>query len=282
MNLLCITCCRSIRSKTKKKKKNRTRANLQCKFQLPAPKEKKKTEADVCLRLGLLVLGSRLWSPSWTSWQHQRVVHCLYCKHMALCVMVKVGGPGGLSLSPPESPCNPVSALSPPSYSTTFSPPITQNPNWPTKFTRSIANVVIIIILIPCLLSLNHDGYKRRLDTSRKYWISTSKWDMGSQGSGNSRWVVFDDYAFMEDIPVPPLLDPTAFASPTWSPHLSFPASTSLRYPIFIFSLIDWFLFFSRYLTCFGLSSCFPCVLLLLKKKQLLSLVLFLFLFRVL
>ncbi|KAF5474671.1 hypothetical protein F2P56_006551 [Juglans regia] len=51
---------------------------------------------------------------------------------------------------------------------------------------------------------------------------------MSSQGSGNSRWVVFDDYAFMEDIPVPSLLDPTAFASPTWPPHLSFPASTSL------------------------------------------------------
>ncbi|KAG2688124.1 hypothetical protein I3760_09G079500 [Carya illinoinensis] len=52
---------------------------------------------------------------------------------------------------------------------------------------------------------------------------------MGSQGSGNSRWVVFDDCAFVEDIPVSSLLDPTAFASPTWPPHLSFPASTSLR-----------------------------------------------------
>lgn len=52
---------------------------------------------------------------------------------------------------------------------------------------------------------------------------------MGSQENENPSWVVFDDYGLIEDIRVPSLLTPTAFASTTWPPPLlSFSAPTSL------------------------------------------------------
>lgn len=57
---------------------------------------------------------------------------------------------------------------------------------------------------------------------------------MGSPGNENenTNWVIFDDYSLIEDIPVPSLLDPSAFASTTWPPpppsHLSFSAHPSL------------------------------------------------------
>ncbi|KAE8077894.1 hypothetical protein FH972_016412 [Carpinus fangiana] len=52
---------------------------------------------------------------------------------------------------------------------------------------------------------------------------------MGSQENENPSWMVFDDYGLIDDIRVPSLLNPTAFASTTWPPpHLSFSAPTSL------------------------------------------------------